>query len=685
MAIRISGITLGNITGGPSSLNLSDLHDVSIVSPQTGQYLRYNGTISEWQNAYINADVYDYLDGAMSGSQGVSITYTPGPNTIVIGLGAITPTSVAASGTVTGSNLSGTNTGDQTITLTGDVTGSGTGSFGTTLATVNGSPQTDQFRKITVNGKGLTTATSAVTASDITTALAYTPVDKAGDTMTGALILNADPTAALGAATKQYVDNAASGLNVHLACVAGTTGNLSATYNNGSGGVGATLTASPAAALPTIDGVTLALNDRILVKNQTNQTQNGIYVVTQTTSPWILTRASDFDNSPSGEVVAGDSTFVQQGGQAGTQWVQVTAGTITIGTSNIVFTQFGGPGTYTAGTGIDITSNVISLATLSDSGTGSFLKLTRDSYGRVSGTTAVTTGDLTSLLSSTYQPLDSTLTALASYNTNGILTQTAADTFTGRTITGTSGRITVSNGNGVSGNPTIDLDTLTDSGTGTFLKFTRDSYGRVSGTTAVTSSDITTLVDSTYVNIAGDTMTGTLGIISGNAGAPGLFFSGDTNTGIYSSGADAVDISTAGTGRVRVDSSGNVMIGTTTPTTILTVNGTVTATVFNATSTKRVKKAIKNISKATVDRFNNLKPREYDRKDYAAHEFGFIAEEMALVYPEVVSLDQQGVPAGIDYGKLSTILTAKIQDQEKVINKLTKQVAEILTLLKDNK
>ncbi len=57
------------------------------------------------------------------------------------------------------------------------------------------------------------------------------------------------------------------------------------------------------------------------------------------------------------------------------------------------------------------------------------------------------------------QPLDATLTALAAYNTNGLLTQTAADTFTGRTITGTSNRLSVSNGNGVSGNPVLDIDT----------------------------------------------------------------------------------------------------------------------------------------------------------------------------------------------------------------------------------
>jgi hypothetical protein len=108
---------------------------------------------------------------AATGNNGVSITGSPitSSGTLTIGLGAITPTSVAATGTVTGSNLSGTNTGDQTITLTGDVTGSGTGSFAATLATVNVNTgsfgSATQVPVFTVDGKGRITGVSNVSIS----------------------------------------------------------------------------------------------------------------------------------------------------------------------------------------------------------------------------------------------------------------------------------------------------------------------------------------------------------------------------------------------------------------------------------------------------------------------------------------------------------------------------------------
>ena len=103
------------------------------------------------------------------------------------------------------------------------------------------------------------------------------------------------------------------------------------------------------------------------------------------------------------------------------------------------------------------------------------------------------------------------LASIEALATTGFVVQSAGDTFITRDLaTASAGRITVSNGDGVAGSPTIDLATVTDGGTGAFLKFTRDTYGRVSGTTAVVESDITTLVNSVYVNIAGDTMSGGL-------------------------------------------------------------------------------------------------------------------------------------------------------------------------------
>ena len=163
------------------------------------------------------------------------------------------------------------------------------------------------------------------------------------------------PVSAADAATKQYVDDVAQGLNIHAASYAATTANLNATYSNGTSGVGATLTNAGANAAFSVDGVSPSLNARILVKNQTTTSQNGIYVLSTVgdgSTPWVLTRATDFDSAV--EIAGGDFTFVDAGlTLANTGWVCVDEVT-TVGTDPIVFQQFSGAGTYTASNGVQL-------------------------------------------------------------------------------------------------------------------------------------------------------------------------------------------------------------------------------------------------------------------------------------------------------------------------------------------
>jgi hypothetical protein len=164
---------------------------------------------------------------------------------------------------------------------------------------------------------------------------------------------------------KQYADAIASGIHFHEAVAYATTAALPAsTYNNGTSGVGATLTGNANGAL-TVDSYTFTSpaddGTRILIKNQANGAENGVYTLTQAGNsspgaPFILTRATDFDTVGAGvdQIDEGDF-FLVTGGTANinTAWVQQTAPPITIGTTALVFQQFSAPITYTAGTGLN--------------------------------------------------------------------------------------------------------------------------------------------------------------------------------------------------------------------------------------------------------------------------------------------------------------------------------------------
>tara|TARA_R100000329_G_scaffold115899_1_gene95302 strand:- start:918 stop:2732 length:1815 start_codon:yes stop_codon:yes gene_type:complete len=235
-------------------------------------------------------------------------------------------------------------TANESISLSGDLTGSGTTSITGTLATVNSSPGTTSG--VTVNGKGLVTAIAALQASDIPS-LAHTKISDfdAGvqantlDSLanpTGAVDLNsqritnlADPTSAQDAVTKSYADALTSGLDVKESCKVATTANI-------------TLSGTQ-----TIDGVAVSADERVLVKNQSTASQNGIYDCKA--GSWA--RSSDFDTNA--EVTSGAFTFIEQGSvNADAGFVLTTDGSITVGTTALSFTQFSGAGAITAGDGL---------------------------------------------------------------------------------------------------------------------------------------------------------------------------------------------------------------------------------------------------------------------------------------------------------------------------------------------
>jgi hypothetical protein len=162
---------------------------------------------------------------------------------------------------------------------------------------------------------------------------------------------------------KSYVDSVANGLDVKASVRVATTANLAATYNNGAG----TLTASSNGAI-SVDGVTLVVNDRVLVKDQSTAAQNGFYKVTTVGSgsaAFVLTRTPDADAAS--ELTAGAFTFTEEGtANADNGYVLSTNGAITLGTTGITFEQFSGAGQISAGNGLTKTGNTIDVVGTAD-------------------------------------------------------------------------------------------------------------------------------------------------------------------------------------------------------------------------------------------------------------------------------------------------------------------------------
>jgi hypothetical protein len=327
----------------------------------------------------------------------------------------------------------------------------------------------------------------------------------------------ADPSQAQDAATKAYVDSVANGLDVKTSVRAASTAALTVSYSNGTSGVGATLTNADTQAALTLDSIVLSVGERVLIKDQAATLQNGVYVVTTVGSAsinWVLTRATDFDNSPGTEVSPGTFFFVEEGTtQADNGYVISTNSAITIGTTGIVFSQFSGAGQITAGDGLTKTGNTINAV-----GTSNRISISADAIdistayvGQATITTLGTIGTGTwqgSVIGATYGGTgvnngSNTLTLAGNVSHAGLFTQTFTATANTSVTLPTTGTLATLAGTEALSNKTITLSsfsgtTIAGSGLATFTNATDAS---ALGTAAVVLSGGLSVAKTIYVGL----------------------------------------------------------------------------------------------------------------------------------------------------------------------------------------
>ena len=324
----------------PNSVTQSKTFVLPDGDGTAGQFLKTDGSGNldfTTVNQFINlagdtgTDQYNTSETlTFAGGPGLDTDVTD--NNVEIQANSLTNANLSGSAGITNANLA-----NPTLTL-----GSSTLTLGATTTDIDGLTSL-VVDDITINGQTISTtaANKDITLTPHGTGTIIVPSgyeDRAGFTDNSL-------------ANKMYVDQVAQGLDTKPSCKLATTGNLTATYSNGSLGVGATLTNSGTQATLTIDSTAANLNDRILVKDQTTRTQNGIYVVTNVggaSSNWVLTRATPEDQPA--ELSGGAFVFVEEGVlNANNGYTFTHTGQPTFGTTNLDVSQFSGAGQITAG------------------------------------------------------------------------------------------------------------------------------------------------------------------------------------------------------------------------------------------------------------------------------------------------------------------------------------------------
>jgi hypothetical protein len=346
-------------------LNLSELQNAVVQNlasdPNTGNTdgrIYYN-TVSNELRVYANgawsvvgaiSNVVGTADeiivSVVDGIATLSLPAAINANTTGSAASLTTARAIQLSGDVTGTaDFDGTAAINVLTTIAANSVALGTDTTGSYVATATAgtgigvSGSGGEAAGITISNTGVTNI--AGTANQITASASTGSVTlsiPSAVIFPGTVTLNADPTQSLQAATKQYVDSVASGLDVKQSVTVATTANI-------------TLSGTQ-----TIDGVAVIVGNRVLVKNQSAPAENGIYVVSE--SAW--SRSSDADSATN--ITSGMFTFVESGiVNSDTGWALSTDGTVVVGTTSLVFAQFSGAGAYTAGTGLTLTGSEFSL------------------------------------------------------------------------------------------------------------------------------------------------------------------------------------------------------------------------------------------------------------------------------------------------------------------------------------
>jgi len=324
------------VTGTFAEFNTA-VSDATLVST-TGTETLTNKTIDSASNSLT----LDLSEGTLTGTTAeFNTALSDGSFATLAGTETLTNKTIDAS------NNTLSNIGNSSLTNSSITIGSDSVSLGATQTDLNGITSAD-IDNITIDGNTIST-------TDLNGDLILNPNGTGDIDVNSSKIINvATPTADNDAANKAYVDGVVNGLDVKESVSVATTTNLTATYNNGAG----TLTANSNGAL-SIDGVTPSEGARVLIKDQTTQTQNGIYVVTTVgdgSTAFVLTRSPDADTAS--ELTGGTFFFVEQGtNNADNGYVATHNGTPTFGVTNITFSQFSGAGQISAGDGLTKTGN----------------------------------------------------------------------------------------------------------------------------------------------------------------------------------------------------------------------------------------------------------------------------------------------------------------------------------------